>query len=98
VDRKQKTWLVTGCSSGLGKAIAEDVLAFGDRVVVTARSHESARRIAAASPANALPLVLDVADPASVNATVSAAEEWSGDRRARQQRRLWPLRCCRGGE
>lgn len=33
-----RTWLVTGCSSGLGRAIAETVLARGDRLMATARS------------------------------------------------------------
>ena len=37
MSRQQKTWLVTGCSSGLGRAIAEEVLASGNRVVVIAR-------------------------------------------------------------
>jgi NADP-dependent 3-hydroxy acid dehydrogenase YdfG len=34
---EQKTWLVTGSSRGLGRAIAEGVLQQGDRVVATAR-------------------------------------------------------------
>lgn len=33
-----RTWLVTGCSSGLGRAMAEVVLARGDRLVATARN------------------------------------------------------------
>ena len=31
------TWLITGCSTGLGRAFAEAVLARGDNVVATAR-------------------------------------------------------------
>ena len=31
------TWLITGCSTGLGRAFAEAVLARGDNAVVTAR-------------------------------------------------------------
>lgn len=75
---REKVWLVTGSSSGLGRAIAEEVLASGDRVVVTARSRESAEQVAATAPERALPLALDVTDRASVSAAVSAAEEWSG--------------------
>jgi NAD(P)-dependent dehydrogenase (short-subunit alcohol dehydrogenase family) len=75
---RQRTWLVTGCSSGLGRAIAEECLAAGDRVVVTARDREAAERVAAAHPANALALALDVADPASVADAVATAERWSG--------------------
>ncbi|MGI3785925.1 MAG: SDR family NAD(P)-dependent oxidoreductase, partial [Janthinobacterium lividum] len=31
------TWLITGCSTGLGRAFAEAVLARGGNVVATAR-------------------------------------------------------------
>ena len=31
------TWLITGCSTGLGRALAEAVLDRGDSAVVTAR-------------------------------------------------------------
>jgi NAD(P)-dependent dehydrogenase (short-subunit alcohol dehydrogenase family) len=34
-----KVWLVTGSASGLGRNIAEAVLASGDRLVATARDH-----------------------------------------------------------
>jgi NAD(P)-dependent dehydrogenase (short-subunit alcohol dehydrogenase family) len=29
------TWLITGCSTGLGRALAEAVLARGDNAIVT---------------------------------------------------------------
>ena len=32
-----KTWLITGCSSGIGRGIAKAVLKKGDNAVVTAR-------------------------------------------------------------
>ncbi|MEY3545679.1 MAG: short chain dehydrogenase, partial [Verrucomicrobiota bacterium] len=32
-----RTWFITGCSSGFGRAIAEAALQAGDRVVLTAR-------------------------------------------------------------
>ncbi|MDG4826577.1 hypothetical protein O7635_32405 [Asanoa sp. WMMD1127] len=32
-----RTWLVTGCSRGLGRSLAEAVLARGDNLVATAR-------------------------------------------------------------
>ena len=34
-----KTWLITGCSSGIGKGIAKAVLESGDQAIVT-RSEE----------------------------------------------------------
>jgi NAD(P)-dependent dehydrogenase (short-subunit alcohol dehydrogenase family) len=34
------TWLITGCSTGLGRALAEAVIASGHNAVVTARDVE----------------------------------------------------------
>jgi NAD(P)-dependent dehydrogenase (short-subunit alcohol dehydrogenase family) len=78
VSRQEKTWLVTGCSSGLGRAIAEEVLASGKRVVVTARSIDSARAIASQYPDRALALAVDVTDAAAVETAVSTGDAWSG--------------------
>ncbi|MCC6194088.1 MAG: SDR family NAD(P)-dependent oxidoreductase [Burkholderiales bacterium] len=57
-----KAWLVTGCSSGLGRALAQRVLARGDRCVVTARDAASIADIAAPYPDTALADTLDVRD------------------------------------
>ncbi len=35
-----KTWLITGCSSGIGKGIAKAVLESGDQEIVTARNKD----------------------------------------------------------
>lgn len=32
-----RVWLITGCSTGLGRALADAVLAKGDRLIATAR-------------------------------------------------------------
>lgn len=34
----QLVWLITGCSSGIGEALAQAVLARGDKVIATARA------------------------------------------------------------
>ena len=72
------TWLITGCSTGLGRAFAEAVLARGDNVVVTARDADKVRDLADAHPATALALALDVTDDGQVAAAVAAAEERFG--------------------
>jgi len=72
------TWLITGCSTGLGRALAEAVLAHGDNVVVTARDVTSVQGIAGARPDSALALGLDVTDEAQVTAAVAAAQERFG--------------------
>jgi len=71
-----KTWLITGCSTGLGRALAEAVLARGDNAAVTARDATAVEDLAKAYPGNALALALDVTDPAQVD----EATQWAEDR------------------
>ena len=71
----RKTWLITGASSGLGKALAEHVLAQGDNAVVTASSTAATTELAARYPETALAVRLDVTDPELRAAGVRAAEE-----------------------
>lgn len=42
-----KTWLITGCSGGLGRGIAEAALKHGENVAVTARNKEKMEDLAA---------------------------------------------------
>jgi len=72
------TWLITGCSTGLGRDLATAVLEHGDQVVVTARDAARVQDLADAFPQTALALALDVTDPAQVTAAVRAAEERFG--------------------
>jgi NAD(P)-dependent dehydrogenase (short-subunit alcohol dehydrogenase family) len=59
-SRRPRTWLITGCSSGLGRALAERVLEHGDRCALTARDVSRIADIAAPFGKAALPLALDV--------------------------------------
>ncbi len=72
------TWLITGCSTGLGRAFADAVLARGDNAVVTARDVAKVADLADAHPDTALAVALDVTDDAQVSAAVAAAEERFG--------------------
>lgn len=45
-----RTWLITGCSRGLGRAVALEALARGDRVVATARRGTDCADLAAVHP------------------------------------------------
>ncbi|HET9105363.1 MAG TPA: oxidoreductase [Solirubrobacteraceae bacterium] len=72
------TWLITGCSTGLGRALAEAVLARGDSVAVTARDADTVRDLAEAHPDTALALALDVTSADQVTAAVRATEERFG--------------------
>jgi 3-oxoacyl-[acyl-carrier protein] reductase len=66
----QRTVLVTGGNRGIGYAIAEEFLALGHRVAVTARSGEG--------PAGSLTLRADVTDGASLDAAFAEVEEKLG--------------------
>lgn len=68
-----KTWLVTGGSRGLGRALAEAVLAGGDNLVVTARRPEQLQDLVAGHGDHARAVALDVTDPAAAGAAVQAA-------------------------
>ncbi|MFK0002400.1 oxidoreductase [Paenarthrobacter sp. NPDC090522] len=72
------TWLITGCSTGLGRALARAVLAQGDNAVVTARSTEPLQELTAEFPTTALAVALDVTVQSQVDAAVQQAEERFG--------------------
>ena len=72
------TWLITGCSTGLGRALAEAVLARGENAAVTARDRSSVEDLAARYPDSALALALDVTDHARIGAAVAQAQQRFG--------------------
>ncbi|GAA2143480.1 oxidoreductase [Arthrobacter humicola] len=67
------TWLITGCSTGLGRALAQAVLAHGHNAVVTARNVATLEDIAAEFPDTALALPLDVTNKAQISSVVEQA-------------------------
>jgi NAD(P)-dependent dehydrogenase (short-subunit alcohol dehydrogenase family) len=75
---KTKVWLITGCSKGLGRALAVHALERGDRVAVTARDRAAVTDLTAGYGDRALALELDVTDSASVTAAVQECERTFG--------------------
>lgn len=73
-----KTWLITGCSSGIGKGIAKAVLESGDQAVVTARKPETVKELVDQYPNTAIAVALDVCDQKSIDEAVKAAYEKFG--------------------
>jgi NAD(P)-dependent dehydrogenase (short-subunit alcohol dehydrogenase family) len=71
-------WFITGASSGLGRTLAERVLAAGDRVVATARDVAALDDLAGPHDDNLIRLALDVTDPARVRAVVAEAIDRAG--------------------
>lgn len=67
------TWLVTGCSRGLGRALAEAVAASGDRLVATARDPDTLADLFDRYPDRVLAVALDVTDRERPVAAVEAA-------------------------
>ncbi|BCW46920.1 oxidoreductase [Arthrobacter sp. StoSoilB5] len=72
------TWLITGCSTGLGRALAQAVLARGDNAVVTARDTSKLQDLAAEFPTTALAVALDVTEQSQIEAAMREAEERFG--------------------
>jgi NAD(P)-dependent dehydrogenase (short-subunit alcohol dehydrogenase family) len=73
-----RTWLITGTSRGLGRALAEAVLAAGHNVVATARDPEQVRDLVDAHPGRARAVALDVTDRTAAAAAVAATVEAFG--------------------
>ncbi|MFE1878842.1 oxidoreductase [Streptomyces diastatochromogenes] len=65
-----KVWLVTGASSGFGRAITEVAVAAGDVVVGAARRPEALDDLVAAHPDQVEALRLDVTDPSAIEEAV----------------------------
>ncbi|MDR6532839.1 NAD(P)-dependent dehydrogenase (short-subunit alcohol dehydrogenase family) [Caulobacter rhizosphaerae] len=73
-----KTWLITGASRGLGRALAEAVLKSGDRLVATARDPASLQPMQQQYGAAVLTTSLDVTDPAAAQAAIQSAVDHFG--------------------
>jgi NAD(P)-dependent dehydrogenase (short-subunit alcohol dehydrogenase family) len=72
------TWLITGCSTGLGHDLARAVLESGENVVLTGRGPGALQALAEAHPETAVSLPLDVRDPSQIRHAVRKAEERFG--------------------
>jgi NAD(P)-dependent dehydrogenase (short-subunit alcohol dehydrogenase family) len=73
-----RTWLITGCSRGLGNALARAVLASGDRLVATARDPDTLTDLKTIGEDRILTLPLDVADEAAAAHAISRGLERFG--------------------
>ncbi len=67
-------WLVTGASSGFGRAIVEAVLAQGGRVAAASRNPDAFAELVAAHGNRLVPVSLDVGDAASLTRGLAEAE------------------------
>lgn len=72
------TWLITGCSTGLGRALAQQVLQAGHNAVITARDTATLSDLAEQYPQTALTLPLDVTNAEQIASAVDGATEQFG--------------------
>src|SRR6201999_92171 len=75
---RSKTFLITGVSSGLGRAFAAAALAAGHRVVGTVRRAEDGDAFASHASGRAFSLRLDVTDDEAVQEAAREAERQAG--------------------
>jgi NAD(P)-dependent dehydrogenase (short-subunit alcohol dehydrogenase family) len=71
---RPQCWFITGVGSGLGRALAEAVLARGDTVWGTSREASTAESFTASVPGRSRGLRLDLRNEEDVRAAVAAAE------------------------
>ena len=77
VDGQERTILISGCSSGIGRCAAEGLRARGWRVFATARQPADVAQLQAAGLES---LLLDLSDSASIRTAVATVLERSGGR------------------
>jgi NAD(P)-dependent dehydrogenase (short-subunit alcohol dehydrogenase family) len=72
------TWLITGCSRGLGRALAEAVIATGDNLLTTARNANALVDFVRKGEGRVVAHSLDVTDAEAATDAVAAAVERFG--------------------
>jgi len=70
---KDRTWFITGASTGFGRTLAEEVLKGGGKVVATARNRDRVADLETKYPQRAKAVALDVTDAGQVDSAVTQA-------------------------
>jgi NADP-dependent 3-hydroxy acid dehydrogenase YdfG len=70
---KDRTWFITGASTGFGRTLAEEVLKAGGKVVATARNRDRVADLETKYPQRAKAVALDVIDAGQVDSAVTQA-------------------------
>lgn len=73
-----KTWLITGTSTGLGRLMTEKLLERGDRVIATLRQTEKLSSLQKRYGHQLLLLSMELTDTAEIRASVAQAFAWAG--------------------
>jgi NAD(P)-dependent dehydrogenase (short-subunit alcohol dehydrogenase family) len=75
---KDKVWLITGCSTGFGRELAQLVLKQGYKAGVASRNTDDVKDIIADYPDTAIALKLDVTKPDEVTSAVKTIKDKFG--------------------
>ncbi len=78
IKQPRQVWLVTGCSSGLGRSFVKAILRQGDFAVATARNRETLLDLEQQYPGQVLALELDVTDRQKIHQVVKEVIERTG--------------------
>lgn len=70
---KDRIWFITGASTGFGRALAEEVLKAGGKVIATARNRDNVADFEARYSQTAKAIALDVTDAGQVDSAVTQA-------------------------
>lgn len=74
----RKTILVVGGTSGIGLEIAKDVVAHGDRVIITGRDQGRTDAIAASIGPEASGIALDISEPETIAGQLASLDQLDG--------------------
>jgi NAD(P)-dependent dehydrogenase (short-subunit alcohol dehydrogenase family) len=77
-DSSTPVWLITGCSTGFGRELAQRIIQRGWRAIVTARNVASVADLAGSAGDRVLALALDVTKPDQIKAAVKTGMETFG--------------------
>jgi NAD(P)-dependent dehydrogenase (short-subunit alcohol dehydrogenase family) len=69
--KSPRVWLITGCSTGFGRHLAEAALSQGDCVIVTARDQKNIQDLEKKYPKSAKIARLDVTDQGSIHEAIA---------------------------
>jgi NADP-dependent 3-hydroxy acid dehydrogenase YdfG len=72
INKTNKVWFITGASTGLGRSLAEEVIAAGGKVVATARNIDKVKDLEKEYPKQAHAARLDVVDAESIKSALQS--------------------------
>lgn len=70
---EKRVWMITGCATGFGAALAQMALDRGEIVVATDKDPEALRHLKSLAPDLLLPLGMDVTQPGEISVAVGKA-------------------------